>query len=229
MKNPSSYLTADAKNPSFHLPHRTVNGFAPHNLTVEEARTLHYACYLTPLDMRLPTGWRLSVGGVGIPPICLAHRTRWWEEIHANHATLTKEERASPQWDPLNDLAWEAFFIIASGARAGGMTVASSRRHRRTTRGVIGGGAYQDARSRTSSTLRRPSPGETAATDPPTGLETGRLLEPRTHRNVGAEDNDLDVIDLEIFFLVLHTGHLAAGLLLVCPEARGQGRAQLAT
>jgi hypothetical protein len=163
MKNPSSYLTADAKNPSFHLPHRTTiaycrqrgataNGFAPHNLTVEEARTLHYACYLTPLDMRLPTGWRLSVGGVGIPPICLAHRTRWWEEIHANRATLTEEERASPQWDPLNDLAWEAFFTIASGARAGGMTVVSSRRHRRTTRGVIGGGAYQDARSRMSST-----------------------------------------------------------------------------
>jgi hypothetical protein len=46
---------------------------------------------------------------------------------------------------------------------------------------------------------------------------------------VGAEDNDLDVIDLEIFFLAFHTGHLTTGLLLVCPKARGQGRAQLAT
>jgi hypothetical protein len=44
---------------------------------------------------------------------------------------------------------------------------------------------------------------------------------------MGAEEDDLGVIALEVFFLALHTGHLA-GLLLVCPEVRGQGRAQLA-
>jgi hypothetical protein len=34
---------------------------------------------------------------------------------------------------------------------------------------------------------------------------------------MGAEEDDLGVIALEVFFLALHTGHLA-GLLLVCPK-----------
>jgi hypothetical protein len=46
-------------------------------------------------------------GGIKIPPVTMAHGTRWWEEIQAYRTTLTAEERASLQWDPLNDLACE--------------------------------------------------------------------------------------------------------------------------
>jgi hypothetical protein len=43
------------------------NGFTLHNLTVEEARTLHHARYPALPDMWLPSGWQLSTGGDGIP------------------------------------------------------------------------------------------------------------------------------------------------------------------
>jgi hypothetical protein len=66
-------------------------GFAPHNLTVEETHALHHARYPAPLDMRLSSGWRLSVGSVGISTIPVAHGTRWWEEIHAHRTTLMAE------------------------------------------------------------------------------------------------------------------------------------------
>jgi hypothetical protein len=85
-------------------------GFAPHNLTVEEKRALYHARYPVLLDMRLPSRWRLSMGGVGIPPVPIPNRTRWWEEIHIHCATLTEEERTSLQWDSRNDDTWQMFF-----------------------------------------------------------------------------------------------------------------------
>jgi hypothetical protein len=60
------------------------NSFVPQNLTVEEATTLYHTCYQELPDMRLPSGWWLSVGGIGIPHVLAAHVTRWWEEIHAH-------------------------------------------------------------------------------------------------------------------------------------------------
>jgi hypothetical protein len=101
MKNPSFRLAVDAKTLDSTTPpwHAAANGFAPRNIIVEEAHVLYHACYLAPPDMRLPSEWRLSRCGIGIPPIPVSHGTRRWEDIHAHRATLTAEERTCTQLD----------------------------------------------------------------------------------------------------------------------------------
>jgi hypothetical protein len=44
------------------------NGFGRHSLHQWEGRLLHMAGYPMPQDFRAPRGWRLSAGGVPIPP-----------------------------------------------------------------------------------------------------------------------------------------------------------------
>ncbi|KAE8767805.1 hypothetical protein D1007_60794 [Hordeum vulgare] len=46
----------------------TVNGFDRRHLREDEARLLYEEDYSTPPDMRVPGSWRLSVGGVPVPP-----------------------------------------------------------------------------------------------------------------------------------------------------------------
>ncbi|KAE8819506.1 formin-like protein 14 [Hordeum vulgare] len=44
------------------------NGFGRHHLHESEARLLYEADYPAPPDMRMTGSWRLSVGGVTVPP-----------------------------------------------------------------------------------------------------------------------------------------------------------------
>jgi hypothetical protein len=46
----------------------TNNGFGRRSLHQWEGRLLYMAGYPVPLDFRAPGGWRLSAGGVPIPP-----------------------------------------------------------------------------------------------------------------------------------------------------------------
>jgi hypothetical protein len=44
------------------------NGFGRHSLHQWEGRLLYATGYPAPPDFRVPGGWRLSAGGVPIPP-----------------------------------------------------------------------------------------------------------------------------------------------------------------
>ena len=44
------------------------NGFGRRYLHEDEARLLYEAEYLVPPDMRVPGAWRISAGGVPVPP-----------------------------------------------------------------------------------------------------------------------------------------------------------------
>jgi hypothetical protein len=103
-----------------------VNGFKPHNLTVEEAWALHHARYLASPDMWLPSGWRLSAGGIGILPVPMAHGTMWWEEIHAHRATQTRSN-APPVVGSAKQPRLGGLLPGAAGAGAG---AAQQRCHR---------------------------------------------------------------------------------------------------
>jgi hypothetical protein len=46
----------------------TNNGFGRRLLHQWEGRLLHAAGYMAPPDFRAPRGWRLSAGGIPIPP-----------------------------------------------------------------------------------------------------------------------------------------------------------------
>ena len=52
------------------------NGFTRHSLTVGEAWTLYRNRYMAPPDMRCPGTWRLSAGGIPIPPVPQGARRR---------------------------------------------------------------------------------------------------------------------------------------------------------
>ena len=45
------------------------NGFGRRHLHEEEARLLYEADYPAPPDMRVPGSWKLSAGGVLMPPV----------------------------------------------------------------------------------------------------------------------------------------------------------------
>ncbi|XP_010240746.1 formin-like protein 14 [Brachypodium distachyon] len=57
------------------------NGFFPHTRLSEQAVVLYQAGYLTPPDTRLPAGWHLSVGGVGVPPAPPVGSPRWCADV----------------------------------------------------------------------------------------------------------------------------------------------------
>ena len=44
------------------------NGFGRRHLHEDEARLLYEAEYPVPPDMRVPGAWRISAGGVPVPP-----------------------------------------------------------------------------------------------------------------------------------------------------------------
>jgi hypothetical protein len=46
----------------------TNNGFGRRSLHQWEGRLLYVAGYMAPPDFRAPGGWRLSAGGIPIPP-----------------------------------------------------------------------------------------------------------------------------------------------------------------
>ena len=85
------------------------NGFGRRSLHQWEGRLLHAVGYPALLDFRAPGGWRLSVGGVPIPPPPVG-RAALEAEIDAVLVTLSDEQRAEERFWPDNYEAWTQFF-----------------------------------------------------------------------------------------------------------------------
>jgi hypothetical protein len=78
------------------------NGFGRRYLHEWEARLLYEAKYMAPPDFRCPVTWRLSVGGIPIPPV--PHGAARQAAIHRHYyEVLTPEERNDPLSDPDNE------------------------------------------------------------------------------------------------------------------------------
>ena len=61
--------------------------------------------------MRAPGRWRLSAGGVPVPPLPdVTHPDYFRTEIERVRASLSEEERALPEYDAGNHEAWAAYF-----------------------------------------------------------------------------------------------------------------------
>jgi hypothetical protein len=85
------------------------NGFDRRYLHEHEARALYEARYMAPPDFRCPGTWRLSAGGIPIPPV--PHGAARHAAIHRHYyEVLTPEERNDPLWDPDNKDHWTTFF-----------------------------------------------------------------------------------------------------------------------
>jgi hypothetical protein len=84
------------------------NDFGCRYLRKWEERALHEARYMAPPDFRCPNIWRLSAGGIPIPPV--PHSAVRQAAIHRHYyEVLTPEERNNPLWDPDNKDQWMAF------------------------------------------------------------------------------------------------------------------------
>jgi hypothetical protein len=85
------------------------NDFGHCYLQEWEACTLYEEWYMAPSDFRLPDTWRLSAGGIPIPPV--PHGAARSAAIHQHfYEGLMAEERADPLWDPDNEDQWTTFF-----------------------------------------------------------------------------------------------------------------------
>jgi hypothetical protein len=106
---------------------------------------------MAPSDFRCPGTWRLSAGGIPIPPV--PHGTARQVAIHRHYwEVLTPEERNDPLWDPDNKDHWTTFFTerrLAELALYEGTTL---RRPTRTPPRGRFGGASKPAPSPVSST-----------------------------------------------------------------------------
>ena len=85
------------------------NGFGRRSLHQWEGRLLHAAGYPAQPDFRAPEGWRLSAGGVPIPPPPMGRATLE-AEIDAVLVNLSDEQRAEERFWPDNYEAWTQFF-----------------------------------------------------------------------------------------------------------------------
>jgi hypothetical protein len=84
------------------------NGFGQRSLHQWEGRLLYMAGYPAPPDFRAPRGWRLSAGGVPIPPPPVGDALD--VAIDAVIETLSDKQRAEPRFFPDNYDAWNDFF-----------------------------------------------------------------------------------------------------------------------
>jgi hypothetical protein len=84
------------------------NGFGRRSLHQWEGRLLHAAGYMAPPDFRAPGGWRLSAGGIPIPPPPTGAALD--AAIDKVLETMSDEQRAEPRFYPDNREAWTAFF-----------------------------------------------------------------------------------------------------------------------
>jgi hypothetical protein len=84
------------------------NGFGRRSLHQWEGRLLHAAGYMAPPDFRAPRGWRLSTGGIPIPPPPTGATLD--ATIDEVIETMSDEQRADPRFYPDNREAWMAFF-----------------------------------------------------------------------------------------------------------------------
>jgi hypothetical protein len=84
------------------------NGFGRCSLHQWEGRLLYAAGYPAPPDFRAPEGWRLSAGGIPIPPPPTgAALDAAIDEIIEG---MSDEQRADPRFYPHNYPAWNTFF-----------------------------------------------------------------------------------------------------------------------
>ena len=89
------------------------NGFGRRSLREQESWLLFQANIPAPPDMRAgPTGWRLSAGGVPIPPLpdAVAKPKYFAEEVEVVRASLTDAQLSLPQYAADNHAAWAAYF-----------------------------------------------------------------------------------------------------------------------
>ena len=84
------------------------NGFGRRHLHEWEARLLFEADYPAPPDMRVPSAWRLSAGGVPVPPAPTGADQR--AEIARIRSSLAEEQRRTPAYSPDNNAFWTIYF-----------------------------------------------------------------------------------------------------------------------
>jgi hypothetical protein len=84
------------------------NGFGRRSLHQWEGRLLYMAGYPAPPDFCAPGGWRLSTGGVPIPPPPVGAALN--AAIDEVLEMMSDEQRADPRFYPDNYQAWKAFF-----------------------------------------------------------------------------------------------------------------------
>jgi hypothetical protein len=85
----------------------TNNGFG-RSLHQWEDRLLYAAGYMAPPDFRAPGGWRLSAGGIPIPPPPTGAALD--AAIDEVIETMSDEQHADPRFYPDNRETWTAFF-----------------------------------------------------------------------------------------------------------------------
>ena len=85
-----------------------VNGFGRRHLQETEARLLYEAEYPAPTDMRVPGAWRLSAGGVPVPPVPEGAARR--AEIARIRSSLTEEQRNEMRYAPDSETLWTLYF-----------------------------------------------------------------------------------------------------------------------
>ena len=71
------------------------NGFGCRHNQEPEARLLYEAEYPAPPDMRVPGAWRLSAGGIPVPPVPEGAARR--AEIARLRSSLPLEQRNEPR------------------------------------------------------------------------------------------------------------------------------------
>jgi hypothetical protein len=84
------------------------NGFGRCSLHQWEGRLRYMPGYPAPPDFRAPGGWRLSAGGVPIPPPPVGAALD--AAINEVLETMSDEQRAEPRFFPDNYQAWTEFF-----------------------------------------------------------------------------------------------------------------------
>jgi hypothetical protein len=84
------------------------NGFGRRSVHQWEGRLLYAAAYPAPPDFRAPRGWRLSAGGIPIPPLPVGAALD--VAIDEVLEGMSDEQRAEPRFYPDNYQAWMAFF-----------------------------------------------------------------------------------------------------------------------
>ncbi|KAE8802287.1 Homeobox protein KNOX3 [Hordeum vulgare] len=84
------------------------NGFGRRHLREDEARLLYVAEYPAPPDMCVPGSWRLSAGGVPVPPPPTGAERR--AEIVRIRSGLPKNSHNLPRYAPDSNALWTALF-----------------------------------------------------------------------------------------------------------------------
>ena len=95
---------------SYLQPHHSPMASTVPTLTYSEAEALCASNYPCPPGYDVPAGWRLSTGGVPVPPVPqgLARRAAITNHYYLE---LTPEQRMDPRWHPDYRPTWDAFFI----------------------------------------------------------------------------------------------------------------------